>query len=119
MGQETTCKAVINGERTQGKALPETDVLIFRFYGARKAADLECFASLKDSRAGLQLTPSEICPAQRVKALLKRVQARKGTVAPAAGPWAAARAGLVDVKVVRFSDTHTAEKFVIPIGARG
>ncbi len=92
MGQETTCKAVINGERTQGKALLETDVLIFRSYGARKAADLECFASLKDSRAGLQLTsPSEICPAQRVKALLKRVQARKGTVAPAAGPWAAAR----------------------------
>jgi hypothetical protein len=27
-------------------------------------------------------------------------------------------AGLVDVKVVRFSDTHTAEKFVIPVGAR-
>jgi hypothetical protein len=27
-------------------------------------------------------------------------------------------AGLVDVKVVRFSDTHTAEKFVIPVTAR-
>lgn len=27
-------------------------------------------------------------------------------------------AGLVDVKVVRFSDTHTAEKFVIPLAAR-
>jgi len=27
-------------------------------------------------------------------------------------------AGLVDVKVVRFSDTHTAEKFVIPVGDR-
>jgi hypothetical protein len=27
-------------------------------------------------------------------------------------------AGLVDVKVVRFSDTHTAEKFVIPVGRR-
>ena len=27
-------------------------------------------------------------------------------------------AGLVDVKVVRFSDTHTAEKYVIPISAR-
>ena len=25
------------------------------------------------------------------------------------------RAGLVDVKVVSFSDTHTAEKFVIPV----
>lgn len=27
-------------------------------------------------------------------------------------------AGLVDVKVVRFSDTHTAEKFVIPVNVR-
>lgn len=28
------------------------------------------------------------------------------------------KAGLVDVKVVSFSDTHTAEKFVIPVAAR-
>jgi hypothetical protein len=28
------------------------------------------------------------------------------------------RAGLVDVKVVSFSDTHTAEKFVIPVARR-
>jgi hypothetical protein len=28
------------------------------------------------------------------------------------------RAGLVDVKVVSFSDTHTAEKFVIPVASR-
>ena len=28
------------------------------------------------------------------------------------------RAGLVDVKVVSFSDTHTAEKFVIPVAKR-
>ena len=27
-------------------------------------------------------------------------------------------AGLVDVKVVSFSETHTAEKFVIPLAAR-
>jgi len=27
-------------------------------------------------------------------------------------------AGLVDVKVVSFSDTHTAEKFVIPVAKR-
>jgi hypothetical protein len=27
-------------------------------------------------------------------------------------------AGLVDVKVVRFSETHTAEKFVIPLSRR-
>jgi hypothetical protein len=29
------------------------------------------------------------------------------------------RAGLVDVKVVAFSDTHTAEKYVIPVSRRG
>ena len=29
------------------------------------------------------------------------------------------RAGLVDVKVVSFSETHTAEKFVIPVAKRG
>ncbi len=28
------------------------------------------------------------------------------------------RAGLVDVKVVSFSETHTAEKFVIPVASR-
>jgi hypothetical protein len=28
------------------------------------------------------------------------------------------RAGLVDTKVVRFSDTHTAHKFVIPVALR-
>ncbi len=31
---------------------------------------------------------------------------------------AAKAAGLVDVKVVRFSDTHTAEKLVIPVASR-
>jgi hypothetical protein len=29
------------------------------------------------------------------------------------------RAGLVDVKVVSFSETHTAEKFVVPVAKRG
>jgi len=28
------------------------------------------------------------------------------------------RAGLVDVKVVSFSETHTAEKFVVPVAKR-
>jgi len=28
------------------------------------------------------------------------------------------RAGLVDVKVARYSETHTAEKFVIPLARR-
>ena len=46
---------------------------------------------------------------------------RKGPAAPvpeAASMAAGKRAGLVDVKVVSFSETHTAEKFVIPLAAR-
>lgn len=46
---------------------------------------------------------------------------RKGVAdASEAATMAAGKAaGLVDVKVVRFSDTHTAEKFVRPVASRG
>jgi hypothetical protein len=40
-------------------------------------------------------------------------------VSEAAVRAASREAGLVDVKVVRLSDTHTAEKFVVPKGRRG
>jgi hypothetical protein len=40
------------------------------------------------------------------------------TITEAETMLAGKRAGLVDVKVVSFSDTHTAEKFVIPIARR-
>jgi hypothetical protein len=66
---------------------------------------------------------------------LQRLETLRGSLAPAGALWvvrpkgsaaiseadvmAAGRAaGLVDVKVVRFSDTHTAEKFVIPVTKR-
>ena len=44
----------------------------------------------------------------------------KGTkaITEAATMAAGKAAGLVDVKVVKFSETHTAEKFVIPVAAR-
>ncbi len=42
----------------------------------------------------------------------------KGGVTESAVMAAGKQAGLVDVKVVSFSDTHTAEKFVIPVAKR-
>ena len=67
---------------------------------------------------------------------LERLQALSKVISPAGAVWvvrpkgrpditeaetmaAGKRAGLVDVKVVSFSETHTAEKFVIPVAKRG
>jgi hypothetical protein len=69
------------------------------------------------------------------KSSLARLPALKKKLAPAGALWivrpkgvktitesdvmsAGKQAGLVDVKVARFSDTHTAEKFVIPVAKR-
>jgi hypothetical protein len=66
---------------------------------------------------------------------LDRLAALRGLIQPAGAVWvvrpkgrpeiteaetmaAGKRAGFVDVKVVSFSDTHTAEKFVIPVAQR-
>ena len=68
-------------------------------------------------------------------AALIRLRALRGALKPAGALWiirpretaasteaevmaAGKNAGLVDVKVVSFSPTHTAEKFVIPVSAR-
>ncbi|APR88095.1 hypothetical protein A7982_13444 [Minicystis rosea] len=70
------------------------------------------------------------------RADLHRIDALEATLAPTGALWLirpkghaeiteavvraeAHRAGLVDVKVASFSATHTAEKFVIPVAARG
>jgi len=75
------------------------------FYGANTRADLDRIAKLRTSLASngalwvirpkgvKEITESDVMAAGKA-------------------------AGLVDVKVVRFSDTHTAEKFVIPVSSR-
>ena len=75
------------------------------FYGANKRADLGKLAALKESldsagalwvirpKGAREITEGDVMAAGKA-------------------------AGLVDVKVVRFSDTHTAEKFVIPVASR-
>ena len=76
------------------------------FLGATKRDALERLGSLKD---GIQ--PSGAIWVVRPKG--QRAITEADTMA------AGKRAGLVDVKVVSFSETHTAEKFVIPVAKRG
>ncbi|HEX7832130.1 MAG TPA: hypothetical protein VF787_20905 [Thermoanaerobaculia bacterium] len=88
---------------TSGLAKKNSDAI---FYGANTRADLAELESLRGSLASngslwvirpkgvKDITESEVMAAGKA-------------------------AGMVDVKVVRFSDTHTAEKFVIPVAKRG
>jgi hypothetical protein len=83
----------------------------------RKASDIvfvlvETAADLKKiARAGASLVPDGALWAIRRKGVADASEA----LTMAAGK----AAGLVDVKVVRFSETHTAEKFVVPRARRG
>jgi hypothetical protein len=76
------------------------------FVLVESAADLK-----KIARAGASLVPDGALWAIRRKGVAEASEA----LTMAAGK----AAGLVDVKVVRFSETHTAEKFVIPKARRG
>ena len=90
------------GAKVLARRTTEADAV---FLGARTTSDLERLASLS---ACLQ-------PAGAVW-----VVRRKGDkdVSERASMAAGKKAGLVDVKVVSFSDTHTAEKYVIPVKGR-
>jgi len=123
MGAEATCTARFKGKSGTGKARLETDVLQFRggelrlaipfgqiskvriFFGATTASDLERLETLKT-----MMKPNAALWVIRPKGRPEISE----MVVMAAG----SAAGLVDVKVVRFSSTHTAEKFVIPLSKR-
>jgi hypothetical protein len=85
-----------------GRVAKDCDAI---FFGASRAGDLERLEALKTS-----LKPNGALWVVRPKG---RPEIAESTVM-AAGK----AAGLVDVKVVRFSHTHTAEKFVIPLTKR-
>ena len=87
---------------TIGKPKKNSDAI---FYGANATAELARMAALKTS-----LAPHGALWILRPKGVKTITE---GDVM-AAGK----AAGLVDVKVVKFSETHTAEKFVIPVAAR-
>jgi hypothetical protein len=85
-----------------GRVLRDSDAI---FYGVTKEAELARLATLKAS-----LTPNGALWIIRPKG--RPEISERATMA------AGKAAGLVDVKVVGFSASHTAEKFVIPVSAR-
>jgi hypothetical protein len=87
---------------SRGRVRKNSDAIVF---GANQRADLDRLAALKDS-----LTPNGALWIIRPKGVKEITEADSMAAGKAAG--------LVDVKVVRFSDTHTAEKFVIPLKSR-
>ena len=85
-----------------GRVIKEADAI---FFGATKEADLTRLEKLKAS-----LKPNGALWIIRPKG--RPEISERATIA------AGKAAGLVDVKVVGFSPTHTAEKFVIPLARR-
>jgi hypothetical protein len=76
------------------------------FFGVRRADDLERLRALA----------SRIAPDGAI--WIVRAKGKAAPVTEAASMAAGKRAGLVDVKVASFSDTHSAEKYVIPVAKR-
>lgn len=85
-----------------GRVVKQSDAI---FFGATKAAELSRLARLKES-----LTPAGALWVIRPKG--------RPEISEKAVMDAGKLAGLVDVKVVSLSVTHTAEKFVIPVKDR-
>jgi hypothetical protein len=85
-----------------GRVVKNSDAI---FYGVTKEAELSRLEKLKAS-----LTPNGALWIIRPKG--RPEISERATMA------AGKAAGLVDVKVVGFSPTHTAEKFVIPLSRR-
>jgi hypothetical protein len=76
------------------------------FFGAKAVADLERLGAL-----GARIQPAGAI-------WLVRAKGRGAPIAESESMAAAKRAGLVDVKVVSYSDTQSAEKYVIPLAKR-
>jgi hypothetical protein len=87
---------------TIGKPKKNSDAI---FYGANATAELTRMSTLKTSLASNGAL--WIIRPKGVKTITESDVMAAGKAA-----------GLVDVKVVKFSETHTAEKFVIPIASR-
>jgi hypothetical protein len=88
---------------SQGRPRAGSDLL---FFAVRAPADLERLATLKNS----------LQPAGSIWIL--RAKGAAATVTEGQVMAAGKAAGLVDTKVVAFSETHTAERLVIPVAKR-
>jgi hypothetical protein len=91
------------GQLTVGRVVRNADAI---FFGATRASDLTRLARLKS-----MLKPNGAIWVIRPKG--------RPEISEQAVMAAGKAAGLVDVKVVGFSATHTAGKFVIPVSQRG
>jgi hypothetical protein len=89
-------------EISRGRVRKNSDAIVF---GASTKNDLDRLPMLKSA-----LAPNGSLWIIRPKGVKEITEADSMAAGKAAG--------LVDVKVVRFSDTHTAEKFVIPLKSR-
>jgi hypothetical protein len=76
------------------------------FFGANRPADLE----------RLRTVTERLKPAGALWVI--RAKGRGAPIGERDSMAAGRRAGLVDVKVVSYSDTHSAEKYVIPVASR-
>ena len=85
-----------------GRVLDESDAI---FFGAADAKELARLAALK--RSMKQNGALWVIRPKGRPEISERAVMAAGTAA-----------GLVDVKVISFSPTHTGEKFVIPVAAR-
>ncbi|MFN2490781.1 MAG: hypothetical protein ABR529_13815 [Actinomycetota bacterium] len=92
----------VRGARVVTRATGDADAI---FFGARRRADLGRLDRLKS-----YLKPDGALWVVRRKG--------GGPITENEVMAGGKEAGLVDVKVVRFSETHTAEKFVIPVAER-
>ena len=91
------------GKLSVGRPIRNSDAI---FFGATNASDLGRLAKLRTS-----LKPNGALWIVRPKG--------RPEISEQAVMAAGKAAGLVDVKVVSFSSTHTAEKFMIPVAQRG
>ena len=142
MGAEATCRVTFGRQKDAGKALLETDALIFR------GSELRLSMGIDDDDLVRELEGRGARVARRLsgeadvifyganhRTALGRLKSLTSHLTSAGALWiirpkgnpaitemevmkAGRAAGLVDVKVARYSDTHTAEKYVVPVRLR-
>jgi hypothetical protein len=92
------------GAHVRSRATAGSDAI---FFGADRPSDLSRLATLSRT----------LQPAGALWVI--RRKGKDATISERESMAAGKKAGLVDVKVVSFSGTHTAEKYVIPVAKRG
>jgi hypothetical protein len=113
MGAETTCAVTFKGKTSTAKVRLETSVLQIR--GANLADAIFVGVSHPSDFARISAAKSAI----KVDGAVWLIRPKgSADVSERAVMAAGKAAGLVDVKVVAFSTTHSALKFVIPVKDR-